>query len=142
MLSLVGTALAGGVSCPKGTKPNGEQIPGEVAEAWCELEISGQIVMHGPYRAWWPNGQLGTVGQYRSGVAVGKWSAWYPSGKLQGHEWFEAGRSVRTKQWSEAGRKLANPPSRSQEPAALVTPNLPSERTAFGVRSTSRYAAG
>jgi hypothetical protein len=67
-----GAALAADLNCPKGTTPNGERTP-EVSEAWCETTRGGRVVLHGPYRAWWPNGQLGTDGQYRYDKPVGTW---------------------------------------------------------------------
>jgi len=90
------------IVCPDGAKPNGETTP-EVSEAWCELSVDGAIVMHGPYRSWWPGGTLGTSGQYDRGKAVGKWTGWFPSGKLQGEEWFEDGKLVRSRYLNEEG---------------------------------------
>src|SRR2546427_4601198 len=57
--------LAGELSCPRGTTPNGERTP-EVSEAWCETMRDGRVVFHGPYRAWWPNGQLINIRYSRS----------------------------------------------------------------------------
>jgi hypothetical protein len=106
-------ADAGSLKCPKGTIPNGEGTP-EVSEAWCERSLDRS--MHGPYRAWWPNKKLGTTGQYANGVAVGRWTGWYQSGRIQGYEWFEAGKLIRSQYWDESGnaiqklpRPIANP---------------------------------
>jgi antitoxin component YwqK of YwqJK toxin-antitoxin module len=74
--------------------------------------------MHGPYRAWWPNGKLGTVGQYENGVTEGKWSGWYSNGHLQGYEWFKAGKLVRGRYWDESGKPMKNPPN------PMVNPDL------------------
>ncbi|MDH4164603.1 MAG: hypothetical protein OEW15_18220 [Nitrospirota bacterium] len=84
------SATADGIGCPKGTKPKGEQTP-EVSEAWCDKSVSGKVVMHGPYRSWWPNGKLGTEGKYENGKQVGLLRGWYESGELQGEELFENG---------------------------------------------------
>ena len=98
------------IVCPDGTRPNGETTP-EVREAWCELNHEGTVVQHGPYRAWWPNGVLGTSGQFLLGKAVGEWKGWFPSGKPQGEEWFEDGRLVRARYWNEDGESVAEPVS-------------------------------
>ncbi len=101
-------AARGGIGCPKGTTPNGEETP-EVSEAWCELQWNGQTVQHGPYRAWWPNGKLGTTGQYDHGKAVGKWTGWYSSGELQGEEWFQNGKKVKARYLDRKGREVDHP---------------------------------
>src|ERR1700741_1141154 len=94
--------------CPQGTTPNGETTP-EVREAWCEVAHDGSVVLHGPYRAWWPNGVLGTSGQYVLGKAEGDWKGWFPSGKLQGEEQFEDGALVKGRYWNEEGQEVAEP---------------------------------
>jgi antitoxin component YwqK of YwqJK toxin-antitoxin module len=91
------------LQCPSGTTPNGETTP-DVSEAWCEVSWNGKTVMHGPYRAWWPNGRLGTSGQYNHGEPEGKWSGWYPSGQLQGEEWFESGKRVKSRYFDKKGK--------------------------------------
>ena len=98
-------ALAGGIDCPKGTTRNGETTP-EASEAWCE---DTNHRMHGPYRAWWPNGNLGTEGQYEHGVATGKWRGWYESGELQGEEWFEGGRKTKSVYFDKRGHEIQEP---------------------------------
>lgn len=105
--------LAEGISCPKGTSPNGERTP-DVSEAWCEDE---NHKMHGPYRAWWPNGKLGNEGQYKHGAEIGKWRAWYESGKLQGEEWFENGDKKKGRYYDKQGHKIPGP-----NPALKRTP--------------------
>ena len=66
--------------------------------------------MHGPYRAWWPNGRLGTKGQYEDGVQVGEWVGWYASGKLQGREWYVKGKLSHSEYWSESGQRVDSLP--------------------------------
>lgn len=102
------SAAPAGVGCPAGTVPNGEKTP-DVAEAWCEKTLDRRNVMHGPYRAWYPNGRLGTSGQYANGEPIGKWSNWYPSGRLQAFEWFEEGKAVRVQYWDEMGKPASAP---------------------------------
>ena len=101
-LIAVEMTYAGGIVCPEGTKPNGEQTP-EVSEAWCELKWKGKIVLHGPYRSWWSNGKLGNVGQYEKGKAVGKWMAWYETGQKQAEETFFNGKKVSETLWNKDG---------------------------------------
>ncbi|MDH4099873.1 MAG: hypothetical protein OEV28_04800 [Nitrospirota bacterium] len=96
------------IDCPKGTTPKAETTP-EVSEAWCELHENGKAVMHGPFRAWWPNGKLGTEGQYDHGKAVGVWRGWYETGELQGEEWFENGKKVRSRYLDKQGRETREP---------------------------------
>ena len=103
-----GGIFAKNIECPKGTTLKGETTP-EVSEAWCEVLVNGKTVMHGPYRAWWPNGKLGTEGQYRYGKAVGHWRGWYDDGKPQGEEWFEDGRKVRGNYWNKQGKQIRKP---------------------------------
>ena len=104
-------------ACPDGARPNGEATP-EVRESWGELTLNGSVVMHGPYRSWWPNGTLGNSGQYDRGKAVGKWSAWFPSGKLQAEEWFEDGQRTRARYWNEEGLSVPSPQSSAEPPVA------------------------
>jgi hypothetical protein len=91
--------------CPEGTRRAAETVP-EVSEAWCELDHDGTVVLHGPYRAWWPNGVLGTSGQYSFGKAVGEWTGWFPSGKIQGKQRFEEGEVVEARYWNEDGQPV------------------------------------
>lgn len=109
VLSLAGSLVfAAGIGCPKETRLNGESTP-DVSEAWCEVAHDRVKVLHGPYRAWWPNGKLGNAGQYHFGRAVGKWTAWHPNGKLQGEEWFADGVIVKARFFNEAGKEVPQP---------------------------------
>jgi len=105
-----GSAAADEVVCPEGAELKGETTP-EVRENWCELIHNGSAVHHGPYRAWYPNGVLGTSGQLTLGKPVGEWKAWFPSGKLLSDEWYEDGRLVRARYWNEEGQEVAEPVS-------------------------------
>ncbi len=98
------------LQCPPGTVANGEQTP-DVDEEWCEIP-GAPPVLHGPYRAWWPNGKLGTRGQYTTGKRTGKWIGWYPSGKLQGNEWYVSDKLSRSEYWKESGERTAVLPSK------------------------------
>lgn len=94
------------VKCPKGTIIKGETTP-EVREAWCEMNWKGKTVLHGPYRAWYPNGVLGTSGQYDKGKSVGKWYGWYDTGEKQGEEIFINGKKTTSKYWDKKGRSIS-----------------------------------
>ena len=107
-LGVPSACAASAILCPSGTTPNGETTP-DVREAWCELKWHDKTVQHGPYRAWWPNGKLGTSGQYDHGKAEGKWTGWYESGELQGEEWFESGRKVKSRYFDKEGREVNEP---------------------------------
>jgi len=91
------------IDCPEGTIISGETTP-EVREAWCEINLKGKTVLHGPYRAWYPNGKLGTSGHYDKGKPVGTWYGWYESGARQGEEVFVDGKKVSSKYWEEKGK--------------------------------------
>ena len=122
MWMLVGgptVAYGESLKCPIGATVKGERTP-EGSEAWYEAVYEGKAVLHGPYRAWWPNGQLGTDGQYQYGKPVGVWKGWYADGKRQGEEGFADGRRVRGRYWNENGKPVANPPQQpnhSMQPA-------------------------
>jgi hypothetical protein len=76
-----GTALAKDIGCPKGTIRNGENEPG-VTQAWCELATDRSQV-HGPYRAWYGNGVLGTMENFNHGKRDGKAEYRWGNGRLQ-----------------------------------------------------------
>ena len=89
-----------------------------MAEAWCEVVQKGTVVLHEPYRAWWPNGQLGTDGQYHYGKPVGVWKGWYADGKRTSEETFKtAVGSVAL--WNEKGKQVTSPP---QQPNHSMQP--------------------
>jgi antitoxin component YwqK of YwqJK toxin-antitoxin module len=107
-LVLSGNSFAGGIGCPAGTTPNGENTP-DVSEAWCEIIKDGKTEMHGPYRSWWPNGKVGNKGQYDHGQMIGQWRAWHENGKLQAEEWYKNGRKIKGLYWDKNGIKTQEP---------------------------------
>jgi hypothetical protein len=120
LMGLSMAVAAAEMKCPKGTTPKAEETP-EVREAWCEKDLKGRTVMHGPYRAWWPNGRLGTVGQHSVGQPVGRWEGWYPDGKKQGTEWYEKGKLVRRNYLDGNGKSVeAKPNSISTRPPSVA----------------------
>lgn len=92
--------LAGNFTCPPDTILNEETKP-ELSVSWCEVTINGDVVFHGPYRAWWPNGRLGNEAHYDYGTPVGLWLGWYESGALQGSNLYENGVVVEKKRYPE-----------------------------------------
>ena len=81
-------ALADDVVCPVGATLKGETTP-DSREAWCEIMHEGKMVMHGPYKTWWSNGNLASVGTYKYGKMVGKWEGWFEGGRYKGSETYD-----------------------------------------------------
>jgi len=92
--------LAGESHCPPETIEN-ERVTPDISVVWCEVIIEDKVVLHGPYRAWWPNGQLGNDGYYEMGVPVGTWTGWYHSGVIQGINVYENGKLVKEERYPE-----------------------------------------
>lgn len=103
-----------GMVCPEGTRPAAETVP-EVREAWCELFTDGGVKQHGPYQARYPNGVLGTKGQYYEGQPVGRWFGWYASGAKQGEISYEDGVIASEIYWTEDGLETDSLEFRSSE---------------------------
>jgi hypothetical protein len=93
------------IKCPRGTIMKGETTI-EVSEAWCEMYWQDKTVEHGPYWAWYPNGVLGTKGQYDHGKAIGTWYGFYDTGEKQGEEIFVKGKKVSAKYWDKNGNPI------------------------------------
>lgn len=93
---------ANDIQCPEGTTVKGETTP-ELREAWCEFSLETKTVVHGPYKAWYPNGVLGNSGQYEEGIPVGTWYSWYDTGEKQGEEVFKNGEIISTTIWEKNG---------------------------------------
>jgi antitoxin component YwqK of YwqJK toxin-antitoxin module len=110
MMLIASNTYANDIQCPPGSLSNGESTP-ELVEAWCEVMENGKVVEHGPYRAWWPNGNLGTEGQFNLGKAVGRWRGWYSSGILQGEEWFDKRVKVKSRYFNETGNEIMQAPN-------------------------------
>jgi antitoxin component YwqK of YwqJK toxin-antitoxin module len=103
ILSLQGIPLyAEQINCPPGTIPNGETTP-EVSESWCELE-SNRGILHGPYRAWYPNGNLGTSEMYDHGKLTGPAVYFWDNGEKQAEGKYKNGlREGFWKFWDKSG---------------------------------------
>lgn len=78
-------ALAGAVlpvepECPDGTVVVGS-APGSGGERYCgKPTAAGQMVRHGWYTAWFPNGRKAMEGEYREGVRAGQWLRFWDDG--------------------------------------------------------------
>jgi antitoxin component YwqK of YwqJK toxin-antitoxin module len=108
LISVSHYSVAQEIQCPPNTIQRGEKTP-EVSETWCETQNSkGQTVLHGPYRAWYPNGTLGTKGQYHYGQATGFWEAWYENGQKEAEGYFDNGEEIGDwKYWDKKGNKIS-----------------------------------
>jgi len=71
VVMLVGVGCAAGPDlCPGDARPVG--VPG--TEQGCtRLDRQGQAQRHGPWRQWYPNGELRRSGHYRYGQTCGPW---------------------------------------------------------------------
>lgn len=58
----------------------------------------GELVEHGPYRRWFPNGQLECEGKLLDGVRVGDWVTWYSDGTRASEGVYR--RGLRHRKWS------------------------------------------
>ena len=99
---------ADGIGCPEGTIPNGESVP-EIREAWCELHADEGVVQHGPYRSWYPDGTLGTKGQFDRGKPDGHWYGWHTNGAKQGEIIYDDGEIASLVYWNEDGVEVDSP---------------------------------
>ena len=108
LILLSSFSIAQNIECPPNSKRAGEETP-EVSETWCETKNSkGQTVIHGPYLAWYPNGTLGTKGQYHYSQATGFWEAWYENGQKEAEGNFEDGKEVgEWKYWDKKGNRIS-----------------------------------
>ena len=69
----------GPVTCPPGTALKGGTPP-EAHRIWCATEDG---ISHGPYLAWFDDGQKKTEGSFRNGNAHGKWKHWHQTGAVR-----------------------------------------------------------
>ena len=72
------SVLAAGVECPDGTFPTGSAPP-EGYEQKCVLP-DGKA--HGPWRVWYPSGQLMSETPMDHGREHGELRAWWPNGQM------------------------------------------------------------
>jgi hypothetical protein len=84
-------ALDVALSCPAGSKQvGGAKSPFE-ASLCMRLSRDGSRIFHGPYVAFWSNGQKQAEGQYDEGMRAGKWVFFDESGVRTGETVFRMG---------------------------------------------------
>lgn len=109
LLALLATspaAFAEEIECPAGTSVNSEDSPGGLS-AWCELDTDRSL-LHGPYRAWYASGVLGTQENFRNGKATGKATYHWGSGHKQAEGNYRDGvREGWWDFWDKTGMKVA-----------------------------------
>lgn len=81
---------------------------------------AGDVVLDGPYREFYPDGQLMTSGTFRQGLKHGEWLAWGPDGKLNRSETWRKGhlrapRTARAKPDKAGKKKKERPPDQEQK---------------------------
>lgn len=64
------------IECPTGTKVNGFGPPNGIRQ-YC---TTASTVKHGPWRFYFPNGQLQREGYYANGRKSGRFASWHTSG--------------------------------------------------------------
>jgi len=128
----IGAAPGQDIGCPKGTIQNGEIGPG-ITQAWCEL-ANDRSALHGPFRAWYGNGVLGTMENFNHGKRDGKaeyrWgngrlqaSGQYKNGEREGSWVFSDVKGVKTSHAKYKHGKLVS----GHEPGWVSQPNASSD---------------
>jgi antitoxin component YwqK of YwqJK toxin-antitoxin module len=76
-------------------------------EKWCELRTTNaEPVRYGPYVELYESGTKKEIGGYdRQGRRDGPWKRWYPGGQLEGITVYGGGKAVRFEAWHENGIK-------------------------------------
>ncbi len=119
------------LNCPAGTRQvGGPKTPFE-ATLCMKVGADGSRVFHGPYVAWWPNGQKQAEGQNEEGWRSGHWVIWdqsgvksaeidflhgdfhgkrvqfWPNGKVMMEELYDHGRQQSVKTFDQNGVAIA-----------------------------------
>jgi len=88
-----GITISGGtvrLDCPAGTVQNTTKISKDTA-VFCRKtgkQAANEPTRHGPYVAFWPNGQKQAAGQTKDGFQVGRWTFWDANGVKTGETEF------------------------------------------------------
>jgi MORN repeat variant len=61
----------------------------------------------GPYKTWYPDGQIESEGESKLNRSHGFFRAWHPSGKLQYEGLAELGHVIWRKEWDEEGNLVS-----------------------------------
>ncbi|MFT3839174.1 MAG: hypothetical protein QM723_19485 [Myxococcaceae bacterium] len=109
-LAIVAVVLVSGLafadeaklSCPAGTRQAGGSKSQLEATLCMKVLADGSRVFHGPYIAWWPNGQQQAVGQNEEGWRTGHWVFFDQNGVKTGDTDFVHGdfHGKRIQYWS------------------------------------------
>lgn len=110
------------LDCPAGTVQNTTQVSKDMA-AFCkktgtDKQGAKEPVTHGPYVAFWANGQKQAVGQNKDGFPSGLWTFWDENGLKTGEtefvrgnyhgtrvEFYANGQKKGEEQWSNGTRE-------------------------------------
>ncbi len=65
--------------CPEVTSKSSVTRSGILQES-CLLGYEGKVIQHGPFRAWWPDGNPMVSGEMTFGKRTGMWVTWHPNG--------------------------------------------------------------
>lgn len=83
---------------------------------------AGDVLLDGPYREYYPDGQIKTTGEFRKGLKHGEWRTWATDGRLSTVEEWRNGkkkehtvRPRREKEGSKAQEKRDRPSVGSEE---------------------------
>lgn len=91
------------LKCPSQARQY-EVVTAESKQVWCAAKRA-QRLFHGPFRAWYVNGVLGTVETYDHGKLTGAAEYWYESGTKQAQGSFKNGaRDGAWTYWDKDGK--------------------------------------
>lgn len=134
-LALSGAAMAKAIQCPPEAVANEQDSRGK--EAWCELKADPSL-LHGPYKAWYPNGVLGSEENYVRGKASGKATYRWGSGHKQASGTYKDG--VRDGWWAFWDKNGVKAGRVQYENGAMVAGHLPRWAEDWGVLPVARRA--
>ena len=91
--------------CSAGTRQAGTKG----VQVWCQKGTEGgDWINHGPFKAWWPNGNTREAGIYREGQRVGLWTSWHENGQAKATGIYREGaRAGRWQEWWPNGQIAA-----------------------------------
>ena len=86
------------------------------AARFAEYERTGEDQRHGPWRAWYENGQIKMQGEYQYDLPVGQFSWWHPNGQKYAEGQYVDGREHGVwRWWHENGQKWSQGEFRNGE---------------------------
>lgn len=131
MVSAVAFAEGAKLSCPAGTRQVGGLKTPLEADVCIKVMSDGSRIFHGPYIAYWANGQQQAVGQHEEGWQVGHWVffdangvktgdtdfihgqfhgkriQYWANGKVMMEEQYDHGRQLSVKTFDQNGAPIA-----------------------------------